>query len=123
LLVGAPAFAGRRYSTVAVSGVIVSAVLLILVALPFASSLPDGYEAAASSSGWRVLLAEDAASLSGLNLTAWRVQQRVVSAIESLLGDGQLLALAASALTGIASLAIAAALAGRQRAAGLGGTP
>jgi cobalt/nickel transport system permease protein len=104
-----PASGVREQRTRMVAGaLLVAAGLLIVAALPFASSLPDGYEASAERSGWQALLTEDAGSLAGVNLAAWRLQARAVSAFESLLGDGQLLALLAATITGLATLAIAA---------------
>jgi cobalt/nickel transport system permease protein len=105
------------FSRAAVGGALATAALLIAVALPLASSLPDGYEAAAMSAGWSHLLSEDSAwmqSMGGLNAAAADLQQRIVASIESLLGDGQLLALSATALVGLASLALATLLARRR---------
>jgi cobalt/nickel transport system permease protein len=107
----------RGFSRAAVGGTLATAALLIGVALPLASNLPDGYEAAAASTGWSHLLSDESVwmqSMGGLNVAAAELQQRIVASIETLFGDGQLLALSATALAGLASLALATLLAHRR---------
>lgn len=119
VMVWAEQRAGRRYSRYMPAGALGVAALLILAALPFASTLPDGYEASAESSGWQALLAEDGAVL---NLAAWELQSRAVTALESLLGDGTWMAMLAAVVAGGLAFASAAVVRGRSFAAAVAPT-
>ncbi|MEQ8790187.1 MAG: energy-coupling factor ABC transporter permease [Pirellulaceae bacterium] len=106
-------------SNARLAGAALSAALLIVVALPLASNLPDGYEAAAESTGWGRILADEGdrlASLGGVNVAVSGFQQRIVASVESLLGGGQLLALVAASLVGLTCLALAALASSRRLA-------
>lgn len=70
------------------------AALLIGVGLPWASQLPDGYEAAAQRSGWELLLSE-----SNHHVALW--QHNVVDAIGGLLPVETVLAILATLLVGL----------------------
>lgn len=119
LLAGASVREGLPCSTTKVAATAAAAVLLIAVAVPLSSSLPDGYEAAAQSTGWAQVLSEDGAWLTSLgdaNVAAVELQRRIVAACESALGDGMLLAMIGTLLTGILSLAAATFLGSRRLA-------
>jgi cobalt/nickel transport system permease protein len=83
---------------------------LVAVALPFASDMPDSYEATAEVTGQTSLLAQDASELSSLG--AWTVsvadfQNRLVAAIAGGVPNEQLLVAAAMLLTAGATLLVA----------------
>lgn len=86
---------------------------LVVAVLPWASSLPDGYEATAEQSGLASLLAEEASELSSLG--AWTAsaaekQNQLVAAVASILPSEQLLVAVATLLTAGATLLVATGL-------------
>lgn len=89
-------------------------IALAIVALPLASSMPDGYEASAESSGLASLLAEEPselATLSALSASIAESQNHIVAAIAGILPSEQLLVAVATLLTAGATLLVASGLA------------
>lgn len=79
--------------------------ILILCLLPLASSMPDGYEQSAQSTGMEALLSDEPAELSSLSRTnaavaAW--QRAAVQGFHDLLATEQVLALAGTGATSLA---------------------
>ena len=93
------------------------AALLVICVLPFASPMPDGYEAAAELSGMPTLLAEDQATISSLGemnaaFAAW--QERLVARVHGVFATEQFLGLVAMGLAGLFAYGVARVAGGRQ---------
>ena len=103
-----------RPAWLAASAMLGVGLALVVLTLPLASSLPDGYEASAETTGLSVLLAEEASEMSSLG--AWTVaaaerQNRIVERIAGILPSEQLLVATATLLTAGATLLVATGLA------------
>jgi cobalt/nickel transport system permease protein len=86
-----------------------AAALLILCLLPFASPMPDGYEAAAERSGMIALLAEEEPEIESVghaNARVARIQDVIVLAVHQTLASDQLLGLVSMTLTGLAAYGV-----------------
>jgi cobalt/nickel transport system permease protein len=86
-----------------------AAALLILCLLPFASPMPDGYEAAAERSGMTALLAEEEPEIESVgqtNARVARIQDLIVMAVHQTLASDQLLGLVSTTLTGLAAYGV-----------------
>jgi hypothetical protein len=86
------------------------AAMLVICFLPFASAMPDGYEAAAELGGMPALLAEDQVTISALGqlnaaCAAW--QFKVTSGIHGVLATEQLLGLVATFFAGLTAFGLA----------------
>lgn len=86
---------GRR-----AAGVTAAALLLLVLGLPLASALPDGYEASAERSGWEQLLADSTSSLA-----VW--QSQLAAQVEQSLRYEPLIALATTLLAAAVCLVVA----------------
>jgi cobalt/nickel transport system permease protein len=107
-----PATTGRQVWGRSIA-MLTAGVLLVVVTLPLASSLPDGYEASAEIAGLEGLLAEDTsdlAALGGWTVAAAERQNRIVERIAGVLPNEQLLVICATLLTAGATLLVASGL-------------
>jgi cobalt/nickel transport system permease protein len=86
-----------------------TAVMLLVCFLPFASPMPDGYEAAAELSGLPVLLADDQGVLavSSVNAAVGAWQSAFVARIHAFLPTEEILGLAATLLAGLTAIGVA----------------
>lgn len=109
---------GRSRAQQAIFGAAATVATLALV--PLASSLPDGYEASAESSGWGALLweaPEELAALGELNAAVAAWQESAAEQMLALAGGDIPLAVLATIAAALVSLAVAWLVASRPAAA------
>jgi cobalt/nickel transport system permease protein len=88
-------------------------VAVVVIALPVASALPDGYEASAESAGLTAWLSDDASELATMSTwaaSAAEQQNRIVTAVAGILPSEPLLVAIATLLTAGATLLVASGL-------------
>ncbi len=105
-----------RLDSVRLAGCWGTAALLIMSVLPFASQMPDGYEASAARSGMSILVTQDRdeiASIGQVNAAVAVFQDKVVTSFQSVLAGDQMLALVSTCCAGLAAYGVARFLARR----------
>ncbi len=98
-----------RLSRPALMGSVIAAAMLVLIALPNASGMPDGYEASAERTGMGVVLAEQGQSIAEVgrvNLAIHDLQHSIVTSVTNLVPGEVLLVGLLSLLCGTLVLGV-----------------